>query len=120
MLIVLVGWVFFRCQTLPAATGFLLAMGGLSKAAGSEFSLPLLLNTEVMLVLLVSATGGTGVLTKLASWWNDALVKLQPQTAAMLSDGIAWTRVVLTMAVFWLSVASLASRTYKPFIYYQF
>jgi alginate O-acetyltransferase complex protein AlgI len=120
MLIVLVGWVFFRCQTLSAATGFLLAMGGFSKAAGSEFSFPLLLNAEVILILLVSATGGTGALTRVASWWLDSQAELRPQTAARLSDGIAWTRVALTMAVFWLSVASLASRTYKPFIYFQF
>src|SRR5205814_6718164 len=53
--VVMIGWVFFRADTLPGSIAFLKAMAGLSPAAPSPFTLRWYLTPELGLALIAGA-----------------------------------------------------------------
>jgi len=95
VLVVMVGWVFFRTATLAAAGGYLAAMFG--NGGHDRVPLRLYLSPEVMLVLAVAVP---------LSVWS---VTLRPVPA-----------LILQTAVFVLSLLYVAAGTYNPFIYFRF
>ena len=107
--IVMIGWVFFRAETLPQAIGFLQSMAGLTAAAPTPYAVAWYLTPELWLALAAGAIGS-------APW--------VPALAARLDAGRSWTVPVLNtaalMALLVLSIMSMAARTYNPFIYFRF
>ena len=59
MLVVMVGWVFFRADTLGGAIAFLKAMAGLSPAAPTPFGVQWYLTPELWLALAAGVVGST-------------------------------------------------------------
>jgi len=107
--IVMIGWVFFRADTLAGAIAFLQAMAGFSAAAPTPYTVAWYLTPELWLAL------GAGVLGS-APW--------VPALAARLDKPGAWAVPLLNTAalaaLLVLSVLSMAARTYNPFIYFRF
>jgi alginate O-acetyltransferase complex protein AlgI len=95
VLVVMVGWVFFRTATLAAAAGYLAAMFG--NGGHDPVSLRFYLSPEVLLVLAVAVP---------LSLWS---VTLRPVPA-----------LVVQTAVFVLSLLYVSAGTYNPFIYFRF
>jgi len=109
MAIVMIGWVFFRAETLTGAIGFLKSMAGLTAAAPTPYTVAWYLTPELWLALAAGAIGSTP--------WVPAL-------AARLEDGRSWglslANTAALMALLVLSIMSMAARTYNPFIYFRF
>jgi alginate O-acetyltransferase complex protein AlgI len=109
MLIVMIGWVFFRAETLPGAIAFLQSLGGMTVAAATPYTVAWYLTPELWLALAAGAVGSTP--------WLPAL-------AARIDDGRSWSLYLLNtaalMATLVLSILSMAARTYNPFIYFRF
>jgi alginate O-acetyltransferase complex protein AlgI len=109
LLIVMIGWVFFRADTLPGAIGFLRSLAGLNIAAPTPYTVGWYLTPELWLALGAGAVGSTP--------WVPAL-------AARFDSDSKWslpvlnTAALLTLLV--LSIMSMAARTYNPFIYFRF
>jgi alginate O-acetyltransferase complex protein AlgI len=107
--IVMIGWVFFRAETLPGAIAFLKAMAGLTVAAPTPYTVAWYLTPELWLALAAGAIGS-------APW--------VPALAARIDDGRSWSVPLLNtaalMALLGLSILSMAARTYNPFIYFRF
>src|SRR4029078_3375025 len=59
MLVVMIGWVFFRADTLPSAVAFLRAMAGLSDPAPTIYTLRWYLTPELWLTLTAGVIGST-------------------------------------------------------------
>jgi alginate O-acetyltransferase complex protein AlgI len=122
LLIVMVGWVFFRAASLPQALTFLQAL--LGSTTRSEYAPPLALylNHELMLALLAGVVGAMPVLPWLIQV-KDRLVeslgqRLRPVLAietASACAGIAFCSLILLA-----SSMQLAAGTYNPFIYFRF
>jgi alginate O-acetyltransferase complex protein AlgI len=114
--VVMIGWVFFRAETLADAIGFLKAMAGLSPAAATPFTVQWYLTPELWLALVAGAVGSTP--------WIPALAARVHVEAAAGRQTIAWSASVLgTVSLMVLLVASIlqmAARTYNPFIYFRF
>jgi alginate O-acetyltransferase complex protein AlgI len=117
MLVVMVGWVFFRADTLGSAWAVLGAMVGLGGAVPASYSPLWYVNPEVVLAMAAGAIGSTPVVPMLARWWSQG------------GDGdverrLGWApSLVGTAAVIVLLAASLtlvAAKTYNPFIYFRF
>jgi alginate O-acetyltransferase complex protein AlgI len=118
ILIFMVGWVFFRAADLTSALAFLQAMAGFGTGSGLEWHTGLFLNPKVMLVLALCLIGAMPVIPWLKAWRERLAAR---RATAPLDDGIeAVVGLVVTPAVFILSVMSLASGTHNPFIYFQF
>ena len=122
LLVVLVGWTFFRAATLGQAFEFLRAMSGLGGRGEARWGPGAYLNTDVVLALVVGAVASLPVL----QWARQAREALRPALGRMprvASAGGALLRGagVLALAVlFAASLAVLAGGTYNPFIYFRF
>ena len=107
--IVMIGWVFFRAETLTGAIAFLRSLAGLTEAAPTPYSVAWYLTPELWLALAAGAIGS-------APW--------VPALAARIDDGHGWRVPLLNttalLALLVLSIMSMAARTYNPFIYFRF
>jgi alginate O-acetyltransferase complex protein AlgI len=111
--VVMVGWVFFRAETLPGALAFLKAMAGATIAAPTMYTVWWYLTPEVWLVLIAGAIGSTPWVPALAARIARAERPRLASTAGLL------TTASLT-ALLVASIVSLSARTYNPFIYFRF
>jgi len=109
LLVVMIGWVFFRAETLPGAVAFLESLAGMTNATPTPYTVAWYLTPELWLALAAGAIGS-------APW--------VPALAARIDDGrsrsLPLVNTAVLMALLVLSVMSMAARTYNPFIYFRF
>jgi alginate O-acetyltransferase complex protein AlgI len=117
LLVVVVGWVFFRAETLAGAFAFLQAMAGLGPAAPTPYTVSWFLTREVSIAIAAGIVGSTPWLPALA-----ARLERSPRTSRQGSPGwpIGLVSTVSLMALLVASVAQMAARSYNPFIYFRF
>jgi alginate O-acetyltransferase complex protein AlgI len=113
LLVVMIGWVFFRADTLRGAVAFLKAMAGLSPALPTAFTLSFYLTPELGLALVAGVIGSTPWVPALAARLGRSTAP--PRRRAVEALGTA-TLVALMVA----SILQIAARTYNPFIYFRF
>ncbi len=118
ILVFMVGWVFFRADSLGHALAFLKAMAGFAAGSSKEWHVGLFLNPKVAIILCVAVIGSMPVIPLIRDWRNKRL-EAGPNLA--LGPGLdALTGLVATPLILVLSCMSLASGTHNPFIYFQF
>ena len=114
-LLVLIGWVFFRAETLPAAATYLRALTGLAATAAAT-PLPALTDPRTMTAMLL----GTGLA------FAPLLIGREPSHEWTVADGTpgAAGRILLrtaaTMTLIGLSTLPLLLGGFNPFIYFRF
>lgn len=121
LVIVTVGWVFFRSDTLSGAIDFLAVMFGMTKGQGVKYTVSMYMNNELMLALVAGAL----IAVPLKATAKQYVERFTPsgyrwvgQPAFKLAF---YTFTGLSMLVVFLgSVMLLASGTYNPFIYFRF
>ena len=109
----MVGWVFFRAETLTAAIAFLKAMAGTAAAAPTPYTVWWYLTSELWLALAAGAIGST-------PWIAGLVPRLSQPEPRGFAAGV---RLVATAGLIVLLVAAIVSvsaRTYNPFIYFRF
>ncbi|HEX3701928.1 MAG TPA: MBOAT family protein [Vicinamibacterales bacterium] len=107
LIVVMIGWVFFRADTLPGAVAFLKAMAGLSLAMPTPFTVQWYLTPELRLALAAGIVGSMP--------WLPALTRRgEPSWTLGLVSTAALTALLAA------SVMQMAARTYNPFIYFRF
>ena len=113
MLAVVVGWVFFRAESLPQAGRYLAAMAGFASGTGLEHHVGLQLNAVVALALTAGIIGSAPILPRLGQWREDiATINLRVAVEAGRLAGLALLLVASAM--------QMAAGTYNPFIYFRF
>jgi alginate O-acetyltransferase complex protein AlgI len=117
LVVVMLGWVFFRAESLPQAAAFLGAMFGLTRApAGNGMLAPILTHQVACAVLM-----GVIFSTPFGAWFNREIHRLSPNR---LRPGLQLAGILieplLLMALLITSAAWLANETYNPFIYFRF
>ncbi|HYC03774.1 MAG TPA: MBOAT family protein [Azospirillaceae bacterium] len=114
VLVVMVGWVFFRADDLPKALDYLNAMAGLG-GPGSPLAIPgRYLFPSVQLALLAGVLLST---LPAARWLAEASRRLDGVPGRGVPVGLAHAGLFgLTV----LAVLSIAGGAYNPFIYYRF
>jgi len=114
LLVVGVGWVFFRADDLPSALHLLKAMSGAAGLSQPGFPASLYLSPAVVLALALgvvfSAPLGELVKERFAAAPRSKL-------ALGLVRGLGFCSIIVFFTV---SAAFLAARTYNPFIYFRF
>jgi alginate O-acetyltransferase complex protein AlgI len=114
LLVVMIGWVFFRADTLPTAMAFLRTMFGLQgPVEPTPFTLGFYLTPEVLLALLLGVIGSAPIIPALSSWRKKHLTNWR----AFGFDAAATASLMLILAA---AVMQMAARTYNPFIYFRF
>jgi alginate O-acetyltransferase complex protein AlgI len=107
VLVVMVGWVFFRADTLPGAIAFLQAMAGHGAHAPTPYTVSYYLTPELWLAL------GAGVIGSMP--WVPALARRSEDRWPASLASVAAIALLLVA-----SIMQMAARTYNPFIYFRF
>ncbi|HWB61560.1 MAG TPA: MBOAT family O-acyltransferase [Chthoniobacteraceae bacterium] len=112
LLVIIVGWVFFRSNDLGNALDFLHAMCGGGHAADAPAANPAMyLDGPTVAALCAAVAGSMPVLKIVSSVANRAPALYVP---------VALGRIVALSVLFVLCAIQLASGTYNPFIYFRF
>lgn len=116
----MIGWVFFRAETLSGATAMLSAMAGFADGDGSVYYPAVYLNREVWLTLFVATLGATPVLPAMMTWWKHT-VEAPGRLPRPLTEGLAGaTNLIFLGLMFAYTAIHLSASTYNPFIYFRF
>jgi len=116
ILVVLIGWVFFRAENLSQAASYLSAMFGFVPVTAAATKLALYLNSETVVMLLVGTLASLPIFPKVQALmaterWKK-LTTIQP--------ALELARLGLYLGIFSIAVLWLASGTHNPFIYFRF
>jgi alginate O-acetyltransferase complex protein AlgI len=117
LLVVMVGWVIFRADTLGGAAAILAAMAGTGATTPSVFAPAWFWNTEVLLAVGAGIAGSTPVLTALGQRLADPAERAGERVLRWQASMAA---VVGLLALLAASLMLSASRSYNPFIYFRF
>jgi alginate O-acetyltransferase complex protein AlgI len=109
LLVVMVGWVFFRADSLTHAVAMLGAMAGLGAHAPTVYAVSWYLSPELLVALVAGIVGAVPLLSWLSAREHGAVAMLRPALAN-----------VALLVVLFASVMLIAARTYNPFIYFKF
>ena len=112
LLLVALGWVLFRAETLTHAGVYLAALVG-AGANDGPFETLSLLTPGVALALTAGFIGSAPTLTQLASRGRQSL-------GSRSGTVLGWAGNAAVLALLLLSVLQVASGTYNPFIYFRF
>jgi alginate O-acetyltransferase complex protein AlgI len=113
MLVVMIGWVFFRAETLPGALAVLRAMAGLTETVPTIYTLQWYLTPELWLTLVAGVIGSTP--------WVAALARRLSRREPLPFDWpVSLISTTTLAALLVASIVSIAARTYNPFIYFRF
>ncbi|MDR1837686.1 MAG: hypothetical protein LBQ89_08525, partial [Treponema sp.] len=109
MLIVVVGWVFFRSPGLRYALRYVGVMFGLVQPEFAGFTVWYYLSPKIIFVLCLAAVASTPVLKLSYSFLKDRIPIIQKQIAYGL---------ILTL--FFVCIIFVTASSYNPFIYFRF
>ncbi len=112
LIVVLTGWVFFRCETLSQSMAFLHAL-----VAGDSAGLPisLFVSRTGMLAFVVAAVWSTPAFTLIGRRLNH-LSENRPGRQLLFDSSM----LTVLCGILLLSVSQAAANTFNPFIYFRF
>ena len=119
MLLVIIGWVLFRSETLTVATSYLAKMAGLGTPTGG-LSLDMILTNKSIFEL------GCAILFALPvfPWLRKHVIQLthtpQMEGNTWLQHGFSAVHLGTLGVLSYLTIISLAAGAYNPFIYFRF
>jgi alginate O-acetyltransferase complex protein AlgI len=121
MLVVAIGWVFFRSDSLGHALQYTAAAFGFAKGSGIAYPLALYVDRELLLALAVGALFSAPV----APWVKGALQRValgrgSGRIAGLAASGLEHGAVLAQALLLVYSAMLLASGTHNPFIYFRF
>jgi alginate O-acetyltransferase complex protein AlgI len=117
LLVVMVGWVLFRAETLHQAAAFLAAMFG--QRHGAEIFASIYLRSHVVLALIVGCLGAVPLVPYLCAQLEQW--RMTRRTGSWSLEIVFRTASLATTALLLLfSLGSIAAGTYSPFIYFRF
>ena len=116
LLVVMVGWVFFRADTLGGAMAMLAAMAGAGGSVPATYAPAWYWNTEVLLAFIAGVIGATPVMPVLA----QRLARASDEGTSTLGWQGSMAAIVALLTIFSASLMLSAARSYNPFIYFRF
>lgn len=107
ILIVMIGWVMFRADTLQYAIGYIGRMFGINKADHIYFQTGYYLDAYRIFVIILSIIASIGLFAHI----NKKLMENKYYT---------FIRNIFTILIFFLCIIYVMNTTYNPFIYFRF
>jgi len=120
LLVVVVGWVFFRAENLAQAGAFLGAMVGFGTGDGVQYRPQMYLDNRVILALVIGIIASTPVWPAIGAWYRNLTAQLnEPRLVA--AEATAHVVRLAALAVIFVAASLLvAAGSYSPFIYFRF
>ena len=120
LLVVAIGWVLFRADTVAQAAAFVKAMAGLGTGAGLEYHVGLYIDAQLVLALCAGAIGSWPVLPVFVRVRDSVVARSPGLIRAALNEGFALADVAGHSLLLLSSAMLLAAGTHNPFIYFRF
>lgn len=118
LLLIMIGWVFFRAETLTQALQYIAAMFGFTLAAGIKYNALLYCDPKTVLTLLIGCIFTTPIATLSHQQLRFIVETIRWKRSGQFVFDIGHYSILITL--FYLSAAALAAGTYNPFIYFRF
>jgi alginate O-acetyltransferase complex protein AlgI len=115
IVIVLIGWVFFRADSFEQALTYLGAMVGMSKA-NDQLNVGFLLEPYNVCILVLGVLFSTPIASAIKNYWKSSAVSVK----APISWTVRVVHLTVLMLVLVYSVSGIAMGTNNPFIYFRF
>jgi alginate O-acetyltransferase complex protein AlgI len=119
LVVVTIGWVFFRADSFELAAGHLAAMFRSGAVVDTPFRPSMYLRNDTLIALAIAIPASGPVIPFLAER-RRALAASGSRWAAFVAAASEGAALGVTALVFAMSAAWLASGTYNPFIYFRF
>jgi alginate O-acetyltransferase complex protein AlgI len=119
LLFVMIGWVFFRAETLPRALDYLGAAAGFAKGPGLQYNVARYLDSQVLLALIIGVIASMPVLPLLQSC-GTRLREHGSRFGETVDGALSLSGIAGYALILLFSVMVLASGTHNPFIYFRF
>ncbi len=113
LVVVMVGWTFFRCETIDAALHMLARMFGFG-GEGAFVGLDEYVNAEVLTVVILAIIFSTPLPARLFNALPVASV------SALRANGSQFLQSAVVVCLILLVTAKLMASAYNPFIYFRF
>lgn len=111
LLVVMIGWVFFRADDLPQALAYLQKMAGFSPAVQpAAYPFSFFGKPETIVTFVIGFVVATPVYHRFQQYWTSL-----PGTTVR-----EWVYSLVLFGLFIMAVMYLAADTYNPFIYFRF
>jgi alginate O-acetyltransferase complex protein AlgI len=118
--VVLIGWVFFRAETLHYAVEYLSAMFGLVHHDVIKNPLSVYIDRELILSFTIAVICSTPILAFIRYHKEIILSRSSEIVAYFLEIFFGFTQMVTLVSILILSIIYLSGNTYNPFIYFKF
>jgi len=120
LMVVAVGWVLFRADSIDQAGAFLQAMAGFGRGRGLEYHTGLYIDTQLVLALAAGAVGSAPLLPLLIRVRGAVIDSTAGLIRSVVGMGFALADVAGHAALLLVSSMLLAAGTHNPFIYFRF
>lgn len=120
LLVVVIGWVIFRSESLTYAAGYIRAMFGFSPGADPVPVLSVYLNSLVIITLLVAIAAALSIIPKIQTLKDKFLNASEIKTSRIFGFGLPVTELLFLGIVLIFSIMSMSGTLNNPFIYFQF
>jgi alginate O-acetyltransferase complex protein AlgI len=114
--VVIIGWVFFRTDTLPLAATYLHAMFDISNFRTTYYQVAQVLSYEAVYVFVI----GVIIAIPVYPFIRKLLINVVQQDLTKIAVFIYMPRVTILSSLLLLSFLKVASSSYNPFIYFRF
>ncbi len=116
VIVVIIGWVFFRADSLPLAITYLKSMTDFNNVQTTWLQFAQVLSHEAIYAFIIGAI----LSTPLYPHFKKHLEYLSDKNSSKIALLIDAPRLVLVSSLLFISMLKVASSTYNPFIYFRF
>ena len=119
-LVVMIGWILFRSETLADAFRFLSLMAGVDTLPGGHTLPTQFLDTKALLELAMALLFSLPILPALGRWKERIVSRPSQRLRPWLDGVIHLTQLSVLAGLLYFAIISLAAGAYSPFIYLKF
>ncbi|MBP7736194.1 MAG: MBOAT family protein [Spirochaetes bacterium] len=121
LLVVMIGWVFFRSADIGGAFTYLKSMAGFNGLHNGSYFPAMYLTGEVIFALAAALLFSTPIAPWLENRIREGISRIgNSALGAVAKHGFAIGGLALLLSIFLYSVMAMAGGTYSPFIYSRF
>ncbi len=115
LLVVIVGWVFFRAENLSSSVSYLVSMFNINNVHTTLFQFAQVLSHEALYAFVI----GVVLIAPVYPFIEKFVVEKVGQSCSLVTFA-GLSRIVLLSFVMFLSIIKIAASTFNPFIYFRF
>lgn len=115
LLVVMIGWVFFRADTLTGALDYIGKMSFIGSASGVQVFAWEYLDTKTVFILLFATIYSFRIFRRIIEFFQ-----LKGENSEMYKAAFYSGKFVIGMFLLFITISYLAASTYNPFIYFRF